>query len=142
MWDSLRSSAASPLLGVFCCRRVGLAGGLLPDLHSLDTREGLAGAVLPGMISGDWVVVPYSRLGQAFWYVLTILGVFCCRRVGLAGGLLPDLHSLDTREGLAGAVLPGMISGDWVVVPYSRLGQAFWYVLTIYIVPFQSGVLL
>ncbi|KAL6181103.1 hypothetical protein ACLB2K_047759 [Fragaria x ananassa] len=41
------------------------------------------------------------------------LGVFCRRRVGLAGGLLPDRHSLDTFEGLAGAVLPGMISGDW-----------------------------
>ncbi|KAL6190974.1 hypothetical protein ACLB2K_037368 [Fragaria x ananassa] len=32
--------------------------------------------------------------------------------MGLPGGFLSDLHSLDTREGLTSAVLPGMISGD------------------------------
>ncbi|KAL6137519.1 hypothetical protein ACLB2K_062811 [Fragaria x ananassa] len=61
MWDYLWSSAAPPFLGVFC-RRVGLVGGLLSDLHFLDTREGLAGADSLGMISGGraWYRVPKS----------------------------------------------------------------------------------
>ncbi|KAL6135712.1 hypothetical protein ACLB2K_067938 [Fragaria x ananassa] len=67
MWDCLRSSATYPFLGVFSRWRVGLTCVLLLDLHSLDTREGLAGAALPGMISGDRVVVSYSRHDQVFW---------------------------------------------------------------------------
>ena len=55
------------LCGVFCRRRVGLVGGLLPDLHSLDIHERLAGAISPGMIFGDRVIVSYSQLGQVFW---------------------------------------------------------------------------
>ncbi|KAL6178453.1 hypothetical protein ACLB2K_049971 [Fragaria x ananassa] len=39
-------------------------------------------------------------------------GLHQSRREGLAGVLLLDLHSLDTHEWLAGATLPGMISGD------------------------------
>ncbi|KAL6137730.1 hypothetical protein ACLB2K_063019 [Fragaria x ananassa] len=67
MWDYLWSSAAPLLLGVFYCRIVGLAGGLLLDLHSLDTCKGLACAISPGMISGDRVIVSYSWFGQVFW---------------------------------------------------------------------------
>ncbi|KAL6223380.1 hypothetical protein ACLB2K_006767 [Fragaria x ananassa] len=73
MWNCLWSIDAPPLWGVFCRQRVGLAGGLLPDLHTLDTREGLTGAVLPGMISGDRVIMSYSRLGQTFLLCTNII---------------------------------------------------------------------
>ncbi|KAL6123921.1 hypothetical protein ACLB2K_076437 [Fragaria x ananassa] len=55
-----------PFWGCFTAR-VGLASGLLPALHSLDIREGLARAISPGMIFGDRVIAPYSRLSQVFW---------------------------------------------------------------------------
>ncbi|KAL6134766.1 hypothetical protein ACLB2K_066994 [Fragaria x ananassa] len=41
-----------PFWGCFAARVI-LASGLLPALHSLDTREGLTMAILPGMIFGD-----------------------------------------------------------------------------------------
>ncbi|KAL6220267.1 hypothetical protein ACLB2K_008023 [Fragaria x ananassa] len=76
MWDCLRSFAASPLLGVFSRRRVGLAGVLVLDLHSLDTRERLTGAALPGMIFGDRVVVSYSRQDQFLRRIPFVVVVF------------------------------------------------------------------
>ena len=63
MWDYLLVFVVSSLLGVFAARVI-LASGLLPALHSLDIREGL---ILSGMIFGDRVIAPYSRLSQVFW---------------------------------------------------------------------------
>ncbi|KAL6129124.1 hypothetical protein ACLB2K_072477 [Fragaria x ananassa] len=53
----------------------------------------------------------YGSAGES--YVCTFDGSLCLfYRVILASGLLPALHSLDIREGLTKAILPGMIFDD------------------------------
>ncbi|KAL6223464.1 hypothetical protein ACLB2K_006851 [Fragaria x ananassa] len=99
MWDYMRSSAASPLLGVFWRRRVGLASGLLPDLYSLDIREGLAGAVSPGMIFGDRrnfddVVRDALRAG-----LLIAIHEACWNEIGIESDCAVLIHSMAREEG-------------------------------------------
>ncbi|KAL6132990.1 hypothetical protein ACLB2K_065227 [Fragaria x ananassa] len=66
MWDCLRSCSIYPLLGVFNSYEVTSASVLLLDLHSLPAYGGLADVVLLGVVSGDRVVVPYSRHCRVF----------------------------------------------------------------------------
>ncbi|KAL6223642.1 hypothetical protein ACLB2K_007025 [Fragaria x ananassa] len=54
------------LAGCFAARVI-LASGLLPALHSLDIREGLTRAILPGMIFGDRMPrIGFTRVLEAW----------------------------------------------------------------------------